>query len=124
MVSFFPPVSEHFTGLPRLYRPELRRAYDRGGEEAVRRHQQGGSDGPASPFDMFSQFFGGGRRSGSGQRKGPNMVTEVEVELQDICQSSSFYTLHLAGSTKSNHTDRHRKDPRPSDPRETRLHQL
>ncbi|KAG0146462.1 hypothetical protein CROQUDRAFT_657264 [Cronartium quercuum f. sp. fusiforme G11] len=63
---------------------EKRKVYDKYGEEGLKRHQaQGGGGG--DPFDIFSRFFGGGQQQQrDGQRKGPRMVTEMEVELADI----------------------------------------
>lgn len=63
---------------------EKRKVYDKYGEEGLKRHQaQGGGGG--DPFDIFSRFFGGGGQQGrGGQRKGPTMVTEMEVELEDV----------------------------------------
>ncbi|KNZ47270.1 hypothetical protein VP01_655g7 [Puccinia sorghi] len=69
--------------------PETREIYDKRGEEGLKRHRQGGdqSDG----FDFFSQFFGGGGGGGrpsnskkNAKKKGQTMVSEMEVELEDI----------------------------------------
>jgi len=69
--------------------PETREIYDKRGEEGLKRHKQGGdqSDG----FDFFSQFFGGGGGSSrpsnskkNAKKKGQTMVSEMEVELEDI----------------------------------------
>lgn len=38
---------------------QKRQIYDRHGEEGLRAHE-GGQHQYANPFDMFSQFFGGG----------------------------------------------------------------
>ncbi|KAH9819001.1 hypothetical protein DFH28DRAFT_60327 [Melampsora americana] len=65
--------------------PEKRSIYDKYGEEGLKRHQaQGGGGG--DPFDIFSRFFGGGggQQRRDGKRKGPTMVSEMEVELEDI----------------------------------------
>lgn len=63
---------------------EKRKIYDQYGEEGLKRHQAQGGGG-ADPFDVFSRFFGGGQqRQRDGKRKGPTMVTEMEVELEDV----------------------------------------
>ncbi|EGP86965.1 unnamed protein product [Zymoseptoria tritici ST99CH_3D7] len=68
---------------------ELRRIYDAHGAEGVKQHKERGAGGGGgrNPFDMFSQFFGGGGHfHGSGQRRGPNMELRVDTPLRD------FYT--------------------------------
>ena len=58
---------------------KLRGVYDRGGEEGLKQHesqQQGGN-----PNDMFARFFGGGQPQ---ERKGPGMMTNLEVDLADM----------------------------------------
>lgn len=62
---------------------EKRKAqYDQFGEEGHREDQdQGGHD----PFDIFSQFFGGGRRKRSDEpSRGPDTVIPLRVSLRDI----------------------------------------
>lgn len=59
---------------------QKRAVYDRHGEEGLRQHE-GGQNAP-NPFDMFSNFFGGGHQEQS--RKGPTMLTEFEVNLADM----------------------------------------
>jgi len=66
-------------------------------QEGLKAHEGGG--GHANPFDVFSSFFGGGRKypyrackcsgshtvdRGTGVRKGPTMVSEFEVPLADM----------------------------------------
>lgn len=69
---------------------ELRRIYDTRGHEGVKQHQQGGAGRGGAhhrdPFDVFSQFFGGGGHFGRGQRRGPDMEVRVHMSLRD------FYT--------------------------------
>ncbi|KAF2835009.1 DnaJ-domain-containing protein [Patellaria atrata CBS 101060] len=66
-----------------LHDKELRGIYDRGGHTAVERHKQGGQQHGHNPFDVFSQFFGGGGRFG-GERRGPNVEIKVAVPLRDF----------------------------------------
>lgn len=61
--------------------------YDKYGEEGLKREAQGGS-AHHDPYDVFSQFFGGGARGG--RRKGPNLESTVEIELDAIYKGSSF----------------------------------
>lgn len=58
--------------------PKKRPIYDRHGEEGLKRQQQGGGH---DPFDMFRNAFGGG---GGGERRGQNLVADVEVELEQV----------------------------------------
>ncbi|BFZ58339.1 DnaJ-related protein scj1 [Savitreella phatthalungensis] len=61
--------------------------YDKYGEEGLKREAQGGSP-HHDPFDVFSQFFGGGGRGG--RRRGPNLESVVEIDLERIYSGSSF----------------------------------
>ncbi|GAA94207.1 uncharacterized protein L969DRAFT_16430 [Mixia osmundae IAM 14324] len=67
---------------------EQRKIYDVHGEEGLKRQQQGGG-GFHDPFDVFRNFFGGGQQQ-QGQRKGPNMVSEAEIDLKDIYVGKTF----------------------------------
>lgn len=60
---------------------EKRTIYDRHGEEGLR--QAEGGQHYANPFDMFSNFFGGGRHQEQ-TRRGPTMMSEIEVTLADM----------------------------------------
>ncbi|KAH7106592.1 DnaJ-domain-containing protein [Auriculariales sp. MPI-PUGE-AT-0066] len=60
---------------------EKRSIYDRHGEEGLRQHE--GGQHHANPFDMFSNFFGGGQAREQ-VRRGPTMVSEIEVTLADM----------------------------------------
>ncbi len=63
--------------------PKKRQTYDRYGEEGLKRQQQqGGGGGFHDPFDMFRNAFGGGHHQQ--ERRGQNMVADVEVELESI----------------------------------------
>lgn len=66
---------------------QMRKIYDQYGHDGVKQHKERGQGGGArNPFDLFSQFFGGGGHFGGGQRKGPNMEVKVAFPLKD------FYT--------------------------------
>jgi DnaJ-related protein SCJ1 len=54
--------------------------YDRHGEEGLKQLENGRN--APDPFNMFSNFFGGGHHEQS--RKGPTMLTEFEVSLADM----------------------------------------
>lgn len=75
---------------------EKRRMYDQGGEEALQRHQQqGGARGGHNPFDIFSQFFGGGGH-GHGQdevHRAPGLTIDIPVSLKDIYVGGSVDVL-------------------------------
>ncbi|RKP05486.1 hypothetical protein THASP1DRAFT_19750, partial [Thamnocephalis sphaerospora] len=66
---------------------EKRQRYDLYGADGVE-DNGGGGGGFHDPFDIFSQFFGGGsRRSHSkagAERKGPKMVIPLEVSLKEL----------------------------------------
>ncbi|ORZ19373.1 hypothetical protein BCR42DRAFT_481559 [Absidia repens] len=65
---------------------EQRSIYDRYGEEGLKQHNNGGGQPFQNPFDMFSQFFGGGF-GGHGrqqEKRGPNLNIELEVTLEDL----------------------------------------
>ena len=64
--------------------PEKRELYDNYGEEGLKEMGNGGGPGGgADPFDVFSQFFGGGggRR---GPRKGDDVNHTLKVSLEDL----------------------------------------
>ena len=64
---------------------ESRQIYDRYGHDGLARHRQGGGQRHHDPFDLFSQFFGGGGHfGGSGQRRGPDMELRVGLPLKDF----------------------------------------
>lgn len=74
---------------------EKRAAYDKYGLEGV--DDEGGAQ--ARGEDLFSMFFGGGRRSGrsSGPRKGPSVQHPIKVSLEDLYNGK---TVKLAVNRK------------------------
>ena len=62
---------------------DKRSKYNRFGEEGL---SGGGGGGQAhDPFDVFSQFFGGGRRHGEQEpSRGPDVVVPLRVSLEDL----------------------------------------
>ncbi|KAI9028558.1 hypothetical protein DFJ74DRAFT_494297 [Hyaloraphidium curvatum] len=64
---------------------EKRRIYDRYGEEGLSNDQRGGG-GFHNPFDIFSQFFGGGgfRSQEPMEQKGPDIHMDLDVTLEDL----------------------------------------
>ena len=91
-----PEADEKFKDLGVAYEtlkdPDLRKIYDKGGEEALQKNERngGGGDpfasffGGGSPFD---DFFGFGGNQGNGERetpKGANIVMELWVTLEEL----------------------------------------
>lgn len=79
--------------------PEKRSIYDKYGEEGLNQQAQGGGGGFHDPFDLFRQAFGGGfggggfggfGGGGGGVRRGPNMLAEMEVELESVYKGDSL----------------------------------
>ncbi|ORY72570.1 hypothetical protein BCR35DRAFT_282007 [Leucosporidium creatinivorum] len=73
--------------------PESRKIYDRFGEEGLKQ-QQGQGGGFHDPFDVFRNAFGGGNQ----QRRGQNMIAEMEVDLESIYKGDTmtFSIAHKA----------------------------
>ncbi|KAH9972782.1 hypothetical protein BGW80DRAFT_1505223 [Lactifluus volemus] len=69
--------------------PTKRQIFDRHGEEGLKAHE-GGQHKYANPFDMFSQFFGGGFQAQDQVRRGPTSVSEFEVSLADVYKGASI----------------------------------
>lgn len=66
--------------------PEKRQIYDRHGEEGLQAHEGGQH---SNPFDVFSNFFGGGHPHHESVRRGPTMMSEFEVNLADVYTGNS-----------------------------------
>ncbi|KXN89110.1 hypothetical protein AN958_06311 [Leucoagaricus sp. SymC.cos] len=64
-----------------------RQVYDRYGEEGLKAHE--GGQQHQNPFDIFSNFFGGGFRAEQ-TRKGPSSLTEFELPLEDMYGGASI----------------------------------
>lgn len=67
--------------------PELRQTYDRYGEEGLKQRESGGGAG-GDPYDIFRQAFGFG--GGQQQRRGQNMLAEIEVDLKAMYEGDSM----------------------------------
>jgi DnaJ-related protein SCJ1 len=65
---------------------DKRSVYDRYGHDGLKQHEQQKGGGHHNPFDMFSQFFGGGRAPQ--ERRGPDMRLNMELELQEMYSGS------------------------------------
>ena len=63
--------------------PTTRKIYDQHGAEGLANHKRGGGQQQHNPFDLFSQFFGGGGRQ-QGVRRGPDMEVKLNVPLRDF----------------------------------------
>mgnify|MGYP001329571683 FL=1 len=84
--------------------PELRKVYDRGGEEALQKNERNGGGGdPFSSFfggggSPFDDFFGFGGGQEGGQRdtpKGANIVMELWTTLEEL-YVGNFVEVSLA----------------------------
>lgn len=72
-----------------LSNEEKRTVYDQGGEQALKEGTGGGGGGMfTSPMDIFDMFFGGGGRRGR-ERKGKDVVHQMNVTLRDLYNSST-----------------------------------
>lgn len=60
---------------------DKRATYDRFGEEGLKNNQ-----GSGDPFDIFRSAFGGGSQQ---QRKGNNMIADIEVDLHQLYKGDS-----------------------------------
>lgn len=97
----FPEKEAEFVKMSEAYQvlsdDELRKVYDRYGEEGVKRHRAGqaggGGGGGHDPFDIFRNFFGGGGAGGGGGvRKGQSKQFNIMVSLKDLYVGK---TIHL-----------------------------
>merc|ERR1711884_398905 len=72
--------------------PDLRKIYDKGGEEAIQKNERGGGGSPFDSFfggggSPFDDFFGFGGEQRGGEReapKGANIVMELWVTLEEL----------------------------------------
>ncbi|AWP05568.1 putative dnaJ -like subfamily A member 1 [Scophthalmus maximus] len=87
-----PTEGEKFKQISQAYEvlsdAKKREVYDRGGEKAIKEGGTGGGGcsgggGFASPMDIFDLFFGGGSRMHR-ERKGKNIVHQINVTLEDL----------------------------------------
>lgn len=72
--------------------PEKRKTYDRFGEEGVKQQEGGGGagGGGGDPFNIFRNAFGFGGQGGQQQRRGQNMLAEIEVDLKAMYEGESL----------------------------------
>ncbi|WP_035603733.1 molecular chaperone DnaJ [Haloferula sp. BvORR071] len=80
--------------------PDKRAAYDRYGHAAFQGGGGGGGGGFHDPMDVFSQifgsafgggfeeFFGGGRRKGSGKQRGSDLRYDLEISLEEAARGA------------------------------------
>jgi len=61
--------------------PEKRKLYDQYGKEGLEEH---GGYGHSNAEDIFSMFFGGGRRGPQGPKRGEDIVHQLKVSLEDL----------------------------------------
>ena len=67
---------------------EKKDKYDRYGEEGL---TNAGGENSHDPFDIFSQFFGGGRtRRQQEPSRGPDVVMPLRVSLSDLYNGKSL----------------------------------
>ncbi|GAA5848552.1 hypothetical protein JCM8547_004549 [Rhodosporidiobolus lusitaniae] len=67
--------------------PEKRKTYERFGEEGLKRSEGNGGHG-GDPFDIFRGAFGFNGQQG--QRRGQNMLAEIEVDLKAMYEGDSM----------------------------------
>jgi len=95
-----------------LHDNKKRRLYDRGGMDAVNRAQHEGEGGGMDPFDIFSQFFGGGGRR-QRENRSDDIKLKVRVTLKDLYMGKEYeftYTRsamcpHCRGSGAESYED-------------------
>jgi DnaJ-class molecular chaperone len=83
--------AEKFAEIARAYEvlssEEKRPIYDRHGEDGLKQHEErggGGGGGFEDHFDMFSQFFGGGRQRQQGKETTPSIEIPLHLTLQQL----------------------------------------
>ncbi|PWN20146.1 hypothetical protein BCV69DRAFT_283683 [Microstroma glucosiphilum] len=89
-----PEKEEEFVKMSEAYQvlsdEELRKVYDKFGEDGVKRHQAGKAGGASNdPFDVFRNFFGGGRQDQQ-VRKGQSKQFNLLLDLQQIYLGHTF----------------------------------
>uniref|UniRef100_H0XJH1 DnaJ heat shock protein family (Hsp40) member A1 n=1 Tax=Otolemur garnettii TaxID=30611 RepID=H0XJH1_OTOGA len=80
----FKQISQAYEVLSDAKKTEL---YDKGGEQAIREGGAGG--GFASPMNIFDMFFGGGGGRMQRKRRGKNVIHQLSVTLEDLCNGAT-----------------------------------
>ena len=96
-----------------LHDNKKRRLYDRGGMDAVNRAQHEGEGGGMDPFDIFSQFFGGGGNRNKRRNQADDIRIKVRTTLKDLYMGKEYeftYTRnamcpHCRGSGADSYED-------------------
>ena len=96
-----------------LHDNKKRRLYDRGGMDAVNRAQHEGEGGGMDPFDIFSQFFGGGGNRNKRRNQADDIKIKVRTTLKDLYMGKEYeftYTRnamcpHCRGSGADSYED-------------------
>lgn len=114
-----PGAEEKFVDIAHAYEvlsdSTKRQIYDRHGEEGLKAHE-GGQQNHANPFDIFSNFFGGGNFNTHQQvRRGQTVIIEFEVSLADMYTGANIdFTMrkkilcdHCRGSGAASDGDIH-----------------
>lgn len=114
-----PGAEEKFVEIAHAYEvlsdPTKRQIYDRHGEEGLKAHE-GGQQHHANPFDLFTNFFGGGGFNTQQQvRRGQTVIIEFEVSLADMYTGANIdFTMnkkilcdHCRGSGAASDSDIH-----------------
>lgn len=79
---------------------EKRKTYDRFGEEGLKQQEGGGGAG-GDPFNIFRNAFGFGGGGAQQQRRGQNMLAEIEVDLKAMYEGDSMKVRHLGTLLRS-----------------------
>jgi len=83
-----PNEGERFMAISQAYEvladEQKRKVYDEGGEQAIKEGGTGGGGGFHSPMDIFDMFFGGGGHRKERERRGKNVVHQLQCTLDEL----------------------------------------